>query len=164
MPRKYPPLTAREVVAILEALGFGYSHSEGGHDFYKGSHSGRNWKVTVDEKESPFDDFLLKSMMKQAGVSREQFYAATDATAKKIGVAPSRQPRVAVPGPSFQATYSGCGHKRALPLQHNATDNHAHCFVCHPELRARPIPGRCPSCLAAVIPPVVDVPSPKRNP
>jgi predicted RNA binding protein YcfA (HicA-like mRNA interferase family) len=149
MPRKYPPLTEREVVANLKALGFGYSHSEGGHDFYKGCHAGRNWKVTVDPKESPFDEFLLKSMMKQAGVSREQFYAATDATAKKIGVEPSKQPQVAFPGPSFQAKFAGCGHTWPVRLQHDASDNHAECFVCHSELRTRPIPGRCPSCLAA---------------
>lgn len=86
MPRKYPPLTEREVAAILGALGFGYSHSEGGHDFYKGTHSGKNWKVTVDPKESPFGDFLLKSMIGQAGVSRDQFYGATKNTAGKAGL------------------------------------------------------------------------------
>lgn len=96
MPRKYPPLTAREVVAILRSLGFGYSHSEGGHDFYKGCHSERNWKVTVDAKESPFDEFLLKSMMKQAGVSREQFYGATSNTASKIDL---KSPKPEQPAP-----------------------------------------------------------------
>ena len=148
MPRKYPPLNATEFVANLGALGFRYSHSEGGHDFYKGSHSGKNWKVTVDEKESPFDEFLLKSMMKQAGVSREQFYAATGATAKKIGVEPSKQPKIAF-WPSFQAMFSGCGHTQPFPLEHNPNKNHTECFVCHPELRKRPLPGRCPSCAGA---------------
>lgn len=86
MPRKYPPLTDREVIAVLKALGFQYSHSEGGHDFYKGTHSGKNWKVTVDPKASPFDDFLLKSMIGQAGVSRDRFYGATKNTASKAGI------------------------------------------------------------------------------
>lgn len=147
MPKKRPPLTEREVVAILEALGFGYSHSEGGHDFYKGFHSGRNWKVTVDPKESPFDDFLLKSMMKQAGADREQFYAATSATAKKIGVEPSRQPQIALPGHSIRLTFSGCGHEHSVPPQHDATNSHTHCSVCHPDLRKRS--GLCPSCVKA---------------
>lgn len=84
MPKKYPPLTAAEVVSILGTLGFIYSKSKGGHDFYTAAHSGRNWKVTVDPKASPFNDFLLKSMIKQAGVTREQFYLATQRTAKKI--------------------------------------------------------------------------------
>lgn len=86
MPKKYPPLETREVVAILRELGFQYSHSEGGHDFYKGSHTGKNWKVTVDPKASPFGDFLLKSMISQAGVTRDQFYAATKGTAAKAGL------------------------------------------------------------------------------
>jgi len=90
MPKKYPPLSTSEVVAILNALGFWYSHSTGGHDFYKATHSGRNWKVTVDPKESPFNDFLLKSMISQAGVSRDQFYAATKSTARKVGLKPAK--------------------------------------------------------------------------
>ena len=84
MPKKYPPLTDTEVVAILSKLGFQYSHSEGGHDFYKATHSGKAWKVTVDPKASPFNDFLLKSMIAQSGYSRDQFYGATKKTAKKI--------------------------------------------------------------------------------
>ena len=84
MPRKYPPLTTQQVTAILAALNFQYTKSKGGHDFYNGTHSGKNWKVTVDPKASPFDDFLLKSMIKQSGYSREAFYSATPNTGKKI--------------------------------------------------------------------------------
>ena len=84
MPKKYPPLTASEVTAILSALGFSYDHSSGGHDFYKASHSGKSWTVTVDSKCSPFNDFLLKSMISQCGYDRKQFYGATKKTAKKI--------------------------------------------------------------------------------
>jgi predicted RNA binding protein YcfA (HicA-like mRNA interferase family) len=91
MPKKYPPLTAAEVVAILKSLGFIYSHSGGGHDFYKKTHSGKAHTVTVDAKYSPFDDFLLKSMIAQSGYTREQFYGATKNTAKKIGVAPTKE-------------------------------------------------------------------------
>lgn len=86
MPKKRPPLTDQEVVAILTSLGFSYSHSSGGHDFYKATHSGRAHTVTVDPKNSPFDDFLLKSMISQSGFDRKSFYAATKKTAKKIGV------------------------------------------------------------------------------
>jgi len=86
MPKKYPPISNRDVVAILKALNFRYSHSAGGHDFYKAEHSGKNWTVTVDEKCSPFDDFLLKSMIGQSGYSREVFYGVTKKTAKAAGV------------------------------------------------------------------------------
>ena len=85
MPKKYPPLTDAEVIAILTALGFRYSNSAGGHDFYKATHSGRAWKVTIDPKESPFNDFLLKSMISQSGYSRNQFYGATKKRPRKSG-------------------------------------------------------------------------------
>jgi len=88
MPKKYPPLTDSEVTAILVALGFLYSHTKGGHHFYKKTHSGKEHTVTVDPNASPFDDFLLKSMISQSGYARDDFYAATKRTAKKIGVRP----------------------------------------------------------------------------
>ncbi len=85
MPKKYPTLSSREVLSILGALGFKYASSTGGHDFYKASHSGKNWTVTVDEKISTFDDFLLRSMVAQSGRSRDDFYGATKKTRRKIG-------------------------------------------------------------------------------
>jgi predicted RNA binding protein YcfA (HicA-like mRNA interferase family) len=84
MPKRWPPLDEREVVNILKALGITYSHSEGGHDFYKGSYKGQARRVTVDPKNAPFSDDLLKWMSGQAGCTREEFYSATPKTAKKI--------------------------------------------------------------------------------
>jgi predicted RNA binding protein YcfA (HicA-like mRNA interferase family) len=84
MPKRFPPLTTSEVVSILNALGLRYAGSKGGHDFYKGVRGGAERKVTVDPKQSPFDDFLLRSMVSQAGSDRDEFYRATKKTAKKI--------------------------------------------------------------------------------
>lgn len=84
MPRGWPPLEVREVTAILTALGFSYSHSKGGHDFYKGTMNGTACTVTVDAKCGPFGVYLLKMMCAQAGCTRAQFYGATEASAKKI--------------------------------------------------------------------------------
>jgi len=84
MPRGWPPLELREVRAILTALGFAYSHSEGGHDFWKGIRNNRHCKVTVDPKCAPFSVDLLQFMCKQAHSSRTEFYDATPSTAKKI--------------------------------------------------------------------------------
>lgn len=84
MPRAWPPLELREVQAILTALGFKYSHSEGGHDFWKGSHNGRPCKVTVDPKCAPFSIDLMQSMCRQANCNRAEFYGATASTAAKI--------------------------------------------------------------------------------
>lgn len=84
MPRGWPPLELREVVAILQSLGLTYNKSRGGHDFYVGTHNGQKRKVTVDPKCAPFDEFLLQSMCKQAGSNRNEFYGATTGTAAKI--------------------------------------------------------------------------------
>ena len=84
MPRGWPPLELREVMAILAALGLSYSHSKGGHDFYKGKRHGVPCSVTVDPKCAPFSVDLLQSMCKQAGSNRKEFYGATKATAAKI--------------------------------------------------------------------------------
>lgn len=84
MPRGWPPLELREVIAILTTLGFLPSGSKGGHDFYVGERNGRRCKVTVDPKCAPFDDYLLQSMCKQANCKREEFYGATEKTAVKI--------------------------------------------------------------------------------
>lgn len=84
MPRGWPPLELREIKAILNALGLSYAHSKGGHDFYKGTRNEKPCTVTVDPKCAPFSATLLKYMCDQARCTREEFYGATDKTAKKI--------------------------------------------------------------------------------
>lgn len=84
MPRGWPPLELRHVLEILTNLGFKYHNSKGGHDFYVGDHNGKKCKVTVDPKEAPFDEFLLKSMCSQANSNRKEFYGACEAAKKKI--------------------------------------------------------------------------------
>ena len=84
MPRGWPPLELREVEAILTVLGLSYSHSNGGHDFWKGVRNGVPCKVTVDPKCAPFSPYLLQCMCKQADSKRKEFYGATPETSKKI--------------------------------------------------------------------------------
>ena len=84
MPRGWPPLSKRELLAILTALNFSYDKSAGGHDFYVAEHGGRRWKITVDQKITTFGPELLQSMCKQPGYGRVAFYGATKATAAKI--------------------------------------------------------------------------------
>jgi len=38
----------------------------------------------VDVNEDVFDEYLIKSMIRQSGRTREQFYGATKKTGKKI--------------------------------------------------------------------------------
>lgn len=84
--RRYPPLTQSEVVAILVALTFKEDRQEGSHRHYELVASGKRPRsiVTVDMSVDSFDKFLIKSMIRQSNHSREDFYGATEKTAKKI--------------------------------------------------------------------------------
>jgi predicted RNA binding protein YcfA (HicA-like mRNA interferase family) len=84
MPRGWPPLELREVRAILTALGLRYSHSKGGHDFWKGVRHGKGCTVTVASHSAPFGADLIQFMADQARANRKEFYGATASTAAKI--------------------------------------------------------------------------------
>lgn len=86
MPAKYPPLTPGEVREILRASGFVLVRTRGSHELW--GHDGIEGKpraVTVDAALRDFGVDLVKSMISQSGLSRESFYGATRATARKIG-------------------------------------------------------------------------------
>jgi hypothetical protein len=82
--RGWPPLELRELLDILAALGLSYSHSRGGHDYYKGVRNGEACTVTVASHSAPFGIDLIKFMCDQARSNRKEFYGATERTAKKI--------------------------------------------------------------------------------
>ena len=84
MPKKYPPLTPQEVINILKKREFKFDTQEGSHQQYKGSTKGETRKVTVDIAEKDFDTFLMQSMIRQSGLTRDEFYCSTKATAQKI--------------------------------------------------------------------------------
>jgi predicted RNA binding protein YcfA (HicA-like mRNA interferase family) len=88
LPKKYPPLKRREVLAILKALGFRYTHSKGSHDYWQRSveedGDTRSFTVTVDRYHE-FTDRILIYMIEQSGATHEEFYGATPKTARKIG-------------------------------------------------------------------------------
>lgn len=101
-PRHLPTLTASEVRQILSARGFVYKRSKGSHEIYEGMINGQRRVVTVDENEAPFEPFILRSMIEQSGLTRDDFYASTKKTAKKIGVECSV--RSGTPDPSESET------------------------------------------------------------
>jgi predicted RNA binding protein YcfA (HicA-like mRNA interferase family) len=84
LPKKYPPLTPSEVIDILKVWNFEFKTQEGSHAQYEGIINKIKRKVTVDMNEAEFDTDLLKSMIRQSGLSRDQFYCSTKRTAKKI--------------------------------------------------------------------------------
>lgn len=75
MSGDYPPLTCKEIKAILAYLGFVHDSQKGSHEQWVMIKSGRKYKVTVDCPKSPFSQTLIKSMAVQAGVSKNDFYA-----------------------------------------------------------------------------------------
>src|SRR5690348_4860598 len=86
--RKYPPLTPHEVVAILSAHRFSKKHQVGTHAQYECPKSEDRPRsvVTVDMGHREFDDDLMKSMIRQSNLTREEFYGATRRTAHKAAV------------------------------------------------------------------------------
>jgi len=78
MSRWKRPLTASEVKKILKSLGFTQRPHKGtGHEQWcKGGDGEPFKKVTVSAHNQPFDDFIIGSMARQAGVSVKSFYDA----------------------------------------------------------------------------------------
>ena len=85
--RLYPSLTPSEVVSILLNLGFELKRQQGSHAHYERQPDetlGERKIVTVDMSHPEFTRRLLKSMIRQSGFDRKDFYGATKRTAKKI--------------------------------------------------------------------------------
>jgi hypothetical protein len=53
-----------------------------------------------------------------------------------------------MPRETFDLHFEQCDHLIKIPLLHDAGD-HSLCYICHPELRDRPLSGRCPKCISA---------------
>ena len=76
MSRWKRPLRAADVRTILKALGFAPrpQKSTGHEHWVRDGNPFR--KVTLSAHNEPFDDFIVSSMARQAGVSVRQFYEA----------------------------------------------------------------------------------------
>lgn len=72
------------------ARGFSLCRTEGGHKHYEAIINGKRRLVTVDPKYSRFDVKLMQSIVRQSGLSREEFYSATKAAAKMAGLKRSK--------------------------------------------------------------------------
>lgn len=88
MPKRYPPLTPKEVISILTARNFSLKTQEGSHAQFEGIVNETAKKVTVDMAEKDFGIDLIKSMIRQSGLTREEFYCSTKKTTQKINMKP----------------------------------------------------------------------------
>ena len=84
MPKKFPPLTRSEIIEILRARGFMFIRRKSTHLHYEGTTHKKKRLATVDDGIDEYSDDLLKSIIGQSGLSREEFYCSTKSTAKKI--------------------------------------------------------------------------------
>ncbi|MBI3762322.1 MAG: type II toxin-antitoxin system HicA family toxin [Chloroflexi bacterium] len=69
MPRRYPTLTPKEVIAILLARGFKRARTVGSHERYSGTIRDQARAVTVDLHDDDFDEKLIKRMIEQSGLT-----------------------------------------------------------------------------------------------
>ncbi len=74
MSGEQPPITCKELKAILTYLGFVFSTQEGSHEQWVLVKNKIKYKVTVDCPKAPFSQFLIKSMATQAGCTKKDFY------------------------------------------------------------------------------------------
>lgn len=74
MSGEQPPITCKELKAILRYLGFVCESQRGSHEQWILIKNQRKYKVTVDCPKAPFSPTLIKSMAAQAGVSKKDFY------------------------------------------------------------------------------------------
>jgi hypothetical protein len=51
-----------------------------------------------------------------------------------------------MPFETFPLHFEGCEHVLNIPLLHNP--DHSLCYLCRPELRDRPVTGKCPECIS----------------
>ncbi|MDO9105198.1 MAG: type II toxin-antitoxin system HicA family toxin [Methylovulum sp.] len=74
MSGENPPITCKELKAILAYLGFSFETQKGSHEQWVLIKNNRKYKVTVDCPKAPFSQELIKSMAAQAGKTKKDFY------------------------------------------------------------------------------------------
>ena len=74
MSGEYPPITCKELKAILTYLGFAFNTQKGSHEHWVLIKNNKKYKVTVDCPKAPFSQTLIKSMAEQAGAKKKDFY------------------------------------------------------------------------------------------
>jgi len=80
---RYPQLTTREVQDILKARGFVLLRTSGSHEHWGAIIKDERRIVTVD-LHGDFGRDIIKSMIRQSGLTREEFYCSTKKTAKRL--------------------------------------------------------------------------------
>jgi predicted RNA binding protein YcfA (HicA-like mRNA interferase family) len=84
--RHYPPLTTSQVISILLARGYELERTKGDHRYYVLIKNGYKRIVQVDMGCPEYGKDLIPMVLKETGLSRDEFYSSTKSTAKKINI------------------------------------------------------------------------------
>lgn len=84
--RKYPPLKPKQIENILYARGFILHKKKGDHRYYVREVRGKKRIPQIDWGIDMYNSNWIKTIIKQSGMTREQFYCSTKKTARKIGL------------------------------------------------------------------------------
>lgn len=85
MPKQWPPLDASDIRSCVKALGFVHDHTTGTHEVWVDPVN--HQMVEFDSKWNPVSSPMLQHFVtQQLRRTREEFYGATKATARKIGL------------------------------------------------------------------------------
>lgn len=68
------PVSYRDFVALLRRLGFTKIRSRGSHEQWAGEYAGQFRLCTVSPHHEPFHRELLRSMIKQLGMEKDEFF------------------------------------------------------------------------------------------
>ncbi|MGH9537815.1 MAG: type II toxin-antitoxin system HicA family toxin [Terriglobales bacterium] len=98
MGKKFPKLKPSEVKANLRSLNFKHKRTTGSHETWERLADPimpQRQVVQVDVAKSQFDDYLMKSMIRQSGFDRDEFCtgvvsAARSAQAQKTALPPAK--------------------------------------------------------------------------
>ena len=82
--KKWPPLQVSLIIRILLRANF-VSEPGGNHDKYVGFIDGKRRVVPVSRSHSELQARLVKAMVAQSGLSREQFFGLTRESANIVG-------------------------------------------------------------------------------
>jgi predicted RNA binding protein YcfA (HicA-like mRNA interferase family) len=93
MGKKMPKLKLREVKANLTSLGFRWKRTDGSHETWERPADATRKRaiVTVDAAETQFGEFLMRSMIRQSGFSREEFCPGILKVAAKSETVPATE-------------------------------------------------------------------------
>lgn len=71
---KWPSLSSREIEKILKKNSFVFTHQKGSHQYWTGFINGKKRRATLLANQKDFCQDTMKSIIRQSGLTEEEFY------------------------------------------------------------------------------------------